>query len=228
MFTALIPKLNLTGLLTALALVWPVFTQAATATASEKWEKDIQAFEAMDRTNAPPKGAILFIGSSSIRLWKSLADDFPGLKTINRGFGGSELADSVHFANRIVFPYQPRLIVVYAGGNDINAGKSPEDVFADFKEFSRLVATQLPRTRIAYISVAPNPARWSQVDRVRKANQLISEHVKSDARLSFIDVFSHMLGKDGQPLPDIFVEDRLHMNPKGYALWTKLVGPHLK
>ena len=141
---------------------------------SARFENEISAFETADKTNPPPKRAILFIGSSSIRLWKTLPQDFPGHKVINRGFGGSEIADSVYFADRIVFPYEPRMIVLYAGGNDINGGKSPEVVSADFKAFVEKVRAKLPDTRIAYISIAPNPARWSQVERVKAANKLIS------------------------------------------------------
>ncbi|WCJ60131.1 SGNH/GDSL hydrolase family protein [Fontisphaera persica] len=192
-----------------------------------RWEKEIAAFEAADRTNPPPARGILFIGSSSIRLWKTLARDYPRHHVLNRGFGGSQIADSVHFAERIVFPYAPRKIIMYAGGNDINAGKSAEQVAADFRAFVQKVHQRLPQTRIAYLSIAPNPARWAQVERVREANRLIREFTQTDSRLEFIDVFSHMLGPDGQPLPDIFVEDRLHMNEKGYALWKKLVEPYL-
>lgn len=195
---------------------------------TNRWEKDIAAFEAQDRTNPPPKGAILFIGSSSIRLWKTLAEDFPELKVINRGFGGSQIADSVQFVDRIVVPYQPTRIVMYSGGNDINAGKTPEQVTGDFKAFVAKVHAELPETKIAYISVAPNPARWTQVDRVKRANELIREFTTTDQRLQFIDVFTHMLGQDGKPLPDIFVADRLHMNDKGYAIWKKVVGEALK
>jgi lysophospholipase L1-like esterase len=191
------------------------------------FEKEILAFEASDRTNPPPRGAILFIGSSSIRLWKTLAQDFPGHRVVNRGFGGSQIIDSVGYADRIVFPYQPKQIVLYAGGNDINAKKTPEQVFADYRAFVKKVHAKLPRTRIAYISIAPNPARWAQVEQVREANRLIAEHTKTDRRLTFIDTFTHMLGADGQPLPDIYVADRLHMNAKGYELWKGIVGPAL-
>jgi len=201
---------------------------AETAKSPARWENDIAAFEATDKTNPPPKRAILFIGSSSIRLWKTLAQEFPEHKVINRGFGGSEIADSVHFLERIVFPYAPRMIVMYAGGNDINAGKSPEQVFADFKAFVERVHSKLPDTRIAYISVAPNPARWAQVERVKAANKLIADFTKRNAKLDFIDVFPHMLGGDGQPRPEIFVEDKLHMNAQGYELWTRLVEPYLR
>jgi len=134
---------------------------------TNKWETDIAAFEASDRTNRPPKSPLVFVGSSSIRLWKTLAQDFPKHHVVNRGFGGSEISDSVQFADRIVIPYRPRLIVMYAGGNDIHNGKSPETVFNDFKAFVAKVHALLPKTRIAYISIAPNPARWSEVDKVR-------------------------------------------------------------
>lgn len=200
---------------------------AQEAPASAKWEAEIQAFEASDRTNPPPRDAILFIGSSSIRLWKTLRQDFPELKVINRGFGGSEIIDSVNYAERIVFPYHPRRIVMYAGGNDINAGKSPERVFGDFKAFVEKVLARQPETRISYISIAPNPARWAQVEKVKAANQLIEKFTRQDSRLAFIDLFPRMLGDDGQPRPDIFVQDRLHMNSKGYALWVSILRPHL-
>jgi lysophospholipase L1-like esterase len=194
---------------------------------TNRWDADIAAFEAKDRTNPPPRDAIVFIGSSSIRLWKTLEQDFPEHKVINRGFGGSETGDSVHFADRVVLPYRPKLVVMYAGGNDINSGKTPERVAANFKAFVEKVQAKLPHTRIAYISIAPNPARWAQVDRVKRANDLIREFTKASPDLTFIDVFPHMLGEDGQPRPEIFGEDRLHMNERGYALWTKLVRPAL-
>jgi lysophospholipase L1-like esterase len=194
---------------------------------TNRWDAEIAAFEAQDRTNPPPKNALLFIGSSSIRLWKTLAQDFPEHKVINRGFGGSQIADSIQFTDRIVIPYKPKMVVLYAGGNDINSGKTPEQVASDFKAFVRQIHAKLPETRVAYISIAPNPARWAQVDRVRSANELIRDFTKTNARLTFIDVFPHMLGDDGQPRPEIFVEDRLHMNEKGYALWTRLMRPIL-
>ncbi len=192
-----------------------------------KWEKEISAFEASDKTNPPPKEAIVFVGSSSIRLWKSLAKDFPDRAVVNRGFGGSQVIDSVHFADRIVLPYAPRQIVMYAGGNDIAAGKLPEQIFADFKAFVAKVQAALPATRITYIASAPNPSRWAQVERVRRLNQLVEEYTHTDSHLDFIDVFTHMLGPDGQPKPDIFLADRLHMNARGYALWREIVGGHL-
>ncbi len=195
---------------------------------TNRFEKDILAFEASDTTNPPPKNAILFIGSSSIRMWKTLAKDFPDYRVINRGFGGSEISDSIYFVDRIVIPYEPRTIVFYAGGNDLNAKKTPETVFNDFKTFVAKVRGKLPATKIVYISVAPNPARWAQIEQVRAANKLIRDYAAKETGLSFIDVHPHMLGEDGQPKPDIYLTDKLHMNEKGYAIWKQIVGEHLK
>lgn len=196
---------------------------------SAKWEPEIRGFEAGDRTNPPPKQCIVFVGSSSIRLWSALKTDFPGLPVVNRGFGGSELADSVNFAERIITPYQPRQVVVYAGANDLAGGKDPEIVFGDFVALVDRIHQHVPDARIDFIACAPNPARWAIVDKVRKLNQLVSAYCQQNPnRLGFIDVFPLMLGADGQPKLDIFREDRLHMNAKGYALWKDAIAPHLK
>jgi lysophospholipase L1-like esterase len=195
--------------------------------ASQPFASEIQQFLATDRTNPPPKKGILFVGSSSIRLWKTLAQDFPGQPVYNRGFGGSQIIDSVRYADLIILPYRPKRIVIYAGGNDINAGKSPEQVFADFQTLATKIRTRLPKTEINYISIAPNPARWAQVEKVRATNRLIEDYARHTSHITYIDVFSHMLGADGQPKPDIYVADRLHMNENGYALWKQLVGPYL-
>jgi lysophospholipase L1-like esterase len=194
---------------------------------SDRWEKDIAAFAAQDATNPPPRDGIIFLGSSSIRLWKTLAQDFPGLPVVNRGFGGSQLADSVNFADRLVTAHQPRQVVIYAGGNDLNAGKSPEVVFGDFVALVRKLRAAQPRVKIAFISIAPNPARWAQVEKVKRTNALVADYCRRHG-LTFIDVFPLMLGPDGLPKPDIFVADRLHMNARGYALWREAVAPHLR
>lgn len=192
-----------------------------------KWEKEIAAFEEADAKKAPPKNAIVFVGSSSIRMWKTLAEDFPKHQVINRGFGGSEIADSTYFADRIVIPYAPRMIVFYAGGNDINAGEAPDAVVADFKAFVAKVRTKLPETDIAFISIAGNPSRWAQVEKVRQVNHAIAQWIKDQPHMKFIDVFPKMLGEDGQPKPDIFIADKLHMNAEGYKIWVEIVRPFL-
>jgi lysophospholipase L1-like esterase len=194
---------------------------------STKWENAIATYEASDKTNPPPKHPIVFIGSSSILKWKSLAADFPNLPVINRGFGGSQLADSVNFADRIVIPYAPREVVVYAGGNDINANKSPEIVYGDFVALMQKLHAGLPHARLAYISIAPNLARWAQVEKVRRLNVLAENYCRRHD-IAFINVFPLMLGLDGQPKPDIYVADGLHMNARGYAIWQPAVAPYLK
>ncbi|HZR17646.1 MAG TPA: SGNH/GDSL hydrolase family protein [Verrucomicrobiae bacterium] len=194
---------------------------------SRKWEKDIAAFEASDRTNPPPKGCIVFVGSSSIRFWSSLKTDFPGLPVVNRGFGGSELADSVHFADRIIFPYEPREVIVYAGANDLANGKSPQIVFGDFVALFRSIHERLPNARVVLIATAPNPSRWANVENMRKFNSLAQDYCQQHGAI-FVDVFSLMLGPDGQPKPDIFRDDRLHMNAKGYAIWKEALAPYVR
>ncbi|MCA1601480.1 MAG: GDSL-type esterase/lipase family protein, partial [Acidobacteria bacterium] len=135
---------------------------------------------------------------------------------------------SVDFADRIVIPYRPRLIVMYAGDNDIESGKNPSAVFEDFRQFVTKVRKHLPRTRIAYISIKPSPARWYLADKVREANRLIKDFTEHNRRLDYIDVFTPMLGKDGKPRTELFVEDRLHMNEAGYTLWRSIVVPYIK
>jgi lysophospholipase L1-like esterase len=194
---------------------------------SKQWENEIQAFERRDQTNPPPANCIVFVGSSSIRKWTNLTAHFPGLPVVNRGFGGSQLADSVNFADRIVIPYHPRQVVIYAGGNDINAGKSPDVVYGDFVALVTKIRSKLPHARIAYIASAPNPRRWAQVEKVKRLNTLAETYCRHHG-MDFINVFPLMLGPDGLPKPDIFVSDRLHMNPKGYEIWREAVRPYLK
>jgi len=205
----------------------PAPPNSLTSHNSSRWEKDIAAFEQADRTNPPPPNGIVFVGSSSIRMWKSLATDFPGLPVINRGFGGSQLADAVNFADRIILPYNPRQVVIYSGGNDINAGKHPEVVYGDFVLLVERIRAARPDARITYIAIAPNPKRWAQMEQVREANRLIADYCKRH-RMEFMDTFPLMLGADGKPLPYIYLADQLHMNEHGYAIWAKALRPYLK
>jgi GDSL-like Lipase/Acylhydrolase family len=193
-----------------------------------KWEKEIAAFEESDRQSPPPTGAVVFTGSSTIARWKTLAADFPELPVIDRGFGGSEIVDCTHFAPRIVFPYQPRMVVFRCGGNDLHAGKSVEQVFADFKEFASAVRKQLPQTEIVVISLCPSIARWSQRDQEKDLNKLVEDYIASQSRMKYIECYSVPLGADGQPRPELFVADKLHFNAEGYKLLTERVRPQLK
>ena len=192
-----------------------------------RWEPDIRAFEEADRAAPAPGEGILFVGSSSIRLWETLEHDFSGLPVVNRGFGGSRIRDVHAFLDRIVLPYRPRLIVFYCGTNDINAGRSVRRVVEDYRRFVRAVHEQLPQARIAFIAAAPNPARWHLRDQMQRLNREVQAWSRRDERLDYIDVWSAMLGPDGRPRPEIFVEDRLHMNERGYAIWARVVGEYL-
>lgn len=198
------------------------------ASDADRWEKAISAFELKDKESPPAPEGILFIGSSSIRRWSSLADDFPKKPVFNRGFGGSQIADSLHFADRIVLPYRPRQIVMFAGSNDINAGKSPRQVLADFIAFCAKVHKALPKTQISWVPITPCEKRWSQFEKVKEANGLVAKFCGTDKRLDYINTFDEMLGADGKPRPDIFAKDLLHLNATGYQVWTKIVKPFLK
>lgn len=186
---------------------------------------EIAQFEAADRASPPPQGAVLFVGSSSVRLWPNLAADFPAVAVVQRGFGGSELDDVVHHAPRIVLPYRPRLIVLYAGDNDLASGKTPETVLQDYKAFVGVVRRELPETRIVFVSIKPSEARWALVDKMRAANALVRDYTTTDSQLYYVDTFTPMLGSDGLPRAELFLEDRLHMNAAGYALWRRLIEP---
>ncbi len=202
---------------------------AATAVAApDKWAKDIDKFTQADAAHPPPRDAVLFIGSSSIVKWTSLAQDFPHQQVINRGFGGSALADSVFYLDRIAIPYHPRIVVVYAGDNDLWAGKSPEAVAADFTAFCTKIHAALPQTRIVFISVKPSPSRWKIHEQMEKTNALVSAYCAKDPRRTFVDVWHPMLDAKGEPRPELFVADQLHMKPAGYAIWTPLVARALQ
>jgi lysophospholipase L1-like esterase len=191
-----------------------------------QWESAIAAFEKQDAKSPPPKGATLFVGSSSIRLWK-LEKSFPHHQVINRGFGGSQIADSVHFADRLVIKHAPKTIVFYAGDNDLAKGKTPEQVAMDFQSFVKAIHEKLPDAKIIYIGIKPSLKRWNLVDTIRKANRLIEAECRKEDRLAFVDLFPAMLGEDGQPRPELFVKDGLHLSEAGYEVWTKLLIPHL-
>lgn len=194
-----------------------------------RWEDVIAAWEAEDQISPPPEGAIVFVGSSSIRFWDTIHEDMAPLTVIHRGFGGSWMQDAVHYANRIVTNYKPRAVVVYEGDNDVGAaGLSPEEYMNDLRDFVTRVHTALPDTRIYILAIKPSVSRWASWDAMAEANRLAVEFAASDDRLQYVDVATPMLGPGGgRPSDDIFIQDMLHMNPKGYAIWTDAVRPVL-
>lgn len=214
----------LTGIL---ILALPLLASAQDAHPSARWEPTIEKFEKANQENPPPEEAILFIGSSSIRRWHTLAEDFPKHTILNRGFGGSQIADSVYFADRIILPARPSMIILYAGENDLYAGKSAEEILADFVSFVEVVRNELPGTRIAVISLKPSLSLWRLIDELQRTNHLIQEYASTAPGVDYIDIYPAMVGPDGKPKPELFLKDNLHMTPAGYALWQKAVQPHL-
>ncbi|HEY5804159.1 MAG TPA: SGNH/GDSL hydrolase family protein [Lysobacter sp.] len=205
----------------------PASAPAAQLDDSAKWESDIAAFEQADSVVRRRPGGVVFVGSSSIRLWSSLGDDLPAAAPINRGFGGSRIRDTTYYAQRIVTPYQPRAVVVYAGDNDLAEGRTPQQVRDDFAALVTKVRGQLPQARIAFVSIKPSPAREALMGKMREANQLVRDYARRQQGVDFLDVATPMLGADDQPRAELFLDDRLHMNQSGYAIWTEVVGKWL-
>jgi lysophospholipase L1-like esterase len=220
-------EVTMKRLLLVLFLLLPAISFAK-ENAHGVWDKDIAAFQAEDKANPPPPGSVLFVGSSSIRFWKSLSEDFPFVHTINRGFGGSDLDDSVYFADRIVTPYKAKAIVVYAGDNDIMGGDTPEGVRDDFIAFVGKVRKAQPNVPIAFIAIKPSVARKSLMAPMHQANEMIKAWAASQKNVTFLDIWPDMLDKNGQPRPELFIQDGLHMDRQGYDIWVAKVTPWLK
>lgn len=192
-----------------------------------QWEPDIVAFEARDAVAPPPRHGVLFIGSSSIRMWSTLAQDFPGVDVINRGFGGSSVEDATAYVDRIVLPYRPRAVFLYAGDNDLNEGDTPADVAAEFADFVDAVHAGLPDTAVHFIAIKPSPARRALLEKMRETNRLIAEYARTHDGVTFVDVFTPMLDANGEPDASLFIDDTLHMNARGYAIWRARIAPLL-
>ncbi len=223
------------------ALVWAavcaavspaiVRAQATSAPASTRptgfarWEKEISAFEAQDKTSPPPKNGLLFTGSSSIRLWKSLPGSFPDATIVNRGFGGSTIADATHFADRIIFPYEPKAVFLRAGGNDIHAGEPVERVFVDYKDFVAKVRSKMPDVPIVFIGQSPAPSRWADRDKVKRLNELVEQYTKETPGLKYIETYDLTVTPDGTPREELFIKDKLHPNEEGYKLMAQRIRP---
>jgi lysophospholipase L1-like esterase len=209
----------------AILILLAAGTSAVAAQGPTRFEPEIRAFEAADRTKPPPPGGIVFVGSSSIKNWTDVAADFPGVPVLNRGFGGSTLADVVYYADRIVFRYKPHLVVLYAGDNDLAEGRTPERVLRDYREFAARLRSALPATRLVYVSIKPSPSRRAFISRMREANQRIRAETTRDSLQAYVDVFTPMLGPTGRPRPELFLADSLHMTRAGYRLWRGQLAP---
>lgn len=193
-----------------------------------RWDASLAAFEASDKANPPAAGGVLFVGSSSIRLWNGLETEFQSLPVVvKRGFGGSRMLDCTQHLHALVIPYKPRLVLVYAGDNDLADGRTPAQVLQSFTKFVDGVRESLPDTRIAYISVKPSPSRLALMPQIRRTNELIRDYIQHTGNTDFIDIFTPMLDPQGNPRVDLFRDDMLHLNSQGYALWKKVITAHL-
>ena len=193
-----------------------------------RWRESLDGFAALDREHAPAAGGIVFVGSSSIRLWNDLEREFGTQGIVKRGFGGSRMSDCARYVAQLVLPYKPRMVVVYAGDNDLAEGGTPRGVLESYQSFVRQVHEALPDTRIAYLSIKPSPSREAFMPAAIQANELIENYSKTDAQLDYIDIYTKMLDAQGRPRGDLFLGDSLHLNAAGYAIWKAAIADHLR
>jgi hypothetical protein len=191
------------------------------------WE--IKEYKRQDSISFPKPNSILFVGSSSFAFWKTIKSDLPEFQVVNRGFGGSELSHAIMYADQIILPYKPKQVVIYSGENDIAVGNMNADsVKARFVKLFNLIRQELPKASILYVSIKPSPSRQHLMPEMAKANSLISEFLRNKKNTKFINIYPIMLDAQGNPRKELFVEDMLHMNSQGYAIWVKALKPYLE
>jgi lysophospholipase L1-like esterase len=215
------------GLMCGVLLAVTAVAPSPAALPANRFETQVAAYEAADKVQAPPREAILLAGDSQFFRWKTVDEDLRGYTIVNRGIDSFQTSDLVHFANRLVLPYRPRLIVLHVGGNDVHNGKGPDVVLADFKAFVAQVRRALPDVPIAFSSITPGPGRWDEADRRQETNRVVKEYVATQRGLLFVDLWDAMLTKDGQPREDLWVADRVHPNHAGYLLRVQIMRPIL-
>ncbi|MDB5892681.1 MAG: family lipase [Rhodoferax sp.] len=206
----------------------PTAKAQTTASNALRWQSSLSDFATSDRARPPGRNGVLFVGSSTIRMWQNMSEDFRQVPVvINRGFGGSTLADCDHYVRELVIQYRPRQVMLYAGDNDLAEGRTPQQVLESFEHFVKAVRSELPSTQITYISIKPSPARVALADGIRQTNALIAGYLASMPNARYIDIHTPMLGPNGGTRPELFQADLLHLNETGYALWKSLITPYL-
>jgi len=193
-----------------------------------RFKDEINTYIESDKSNPPPEDCYLFIGSSSMRMWKSLQEDFPGYPVINRGFGGSHFSDAIYYFNDLVLAYNPKKIIIYEGDNDIASSKSPKKIMKGLKTLLGLIRDNLDHPDIAIISAKPSPRRWNLKDKYENLNAKFENLASKSQDLTYIDVYTYMLNDKGQPEPELFLEDSLHMTGKGYMIWEEQIRPFIE
>jgi lysophospholipase L1-like esterase len=201
--------------------------QAQNRVLNQRFEKQVQEYEASDEKSPAPRGAILFAGDSQFFRWKTIHEDLAGFTLINRGIDSFQLPDLLHYVDRLVLPYEPRLIVLHVGGNDIHNGRTPDQLLADFQSFVARVRTRLPDVPIVYSGITPGPGRWDEAPQRVVANRVLQQYIATQPGLAFVDLWSPMLAPDGKPREDLWVADRVHPNHAGYLIRVNLTKPLL-
>ncbi len=205
------------------------FSSVFAQTTQPAFYDEIMAFKKQDSLNPPPKGAILFVGSSSFTKWKNVQNMFPAYTIINRGFGGSSLPDVIHYADDVIFPYQPKQIVIYCGENDVASGNVDSKLVSErFKTLFDLIRSKMPGVPIIFISMKPSPSREKFAPIVVQGNQIIKNFLWTQSNVIYLDVYKLMLDANGKARPELFLEDMLHMNQEGYKIWQQALLPYLK
>ncbi len=206
-----------------------IFIFSVNVAKAQSFLNEVNAFSKQDLLDAPSKNAILLIGSSSFTYWKDVATYFPGRVFINRAFGGSSLTHQIEYVEKVVYPYQPKQILIYCGENDIATSQmvTADSVFNRFVRLHQLIRKKYPAVRISFVSIKPSPVRAEFLSTVIISNKLIADFCRKNKKTDFIDVFSSMLNTEGKPMEELFIADRLHMNAKGYAIWSKIIAPYL-
>ena len=197
---------------------------------AQPFKPEIVQFQKSDSIVMPPKGQIVFAGSSSFTKWKDVAMYFPGYPIINRGFGGATLVDLIYYVDEAIIKYQPRQVFIYCGENDMADVDtvSPATVLNRFKTLHSILLKKLPRsTKIVFVSIKPSVARWHLESKFIEANKLIQAYISTQKNIQYLDVHSFMLDENKEVFKDIFIADKLHMNPKGYLIWQKQFAPLL-
>ncbi|MDA1275464.1 MAG: SGNH/GDSL hydrolase family protein [Verrucomicrobia bacterium] len=214
-------------LLVTVAIVRIIWERPSSQKYHGWWESQIREFEERDKTNSPPKGAVLIVGSSSIRLWNIAKADLGPHPVFKRGFGGSCISDVIHYAERIILKYEPSVVVVYAGDNDVAALKTNEQILKDFKALVKMIHEALPETRIGFLSIKPSLARWKLRIKMKRVNAAVQAFAQATPYVDYIDIFKPMLNEKGRPKIELFMPDGLHMNPNGYKIWSNSIKTYL-
>jgi len=214
------------ALLAIILFSWPVDGQNEEIDKNSplRFKRDIDWIVEWDSKNSVPDDAVLFVGSSSIRMWAT-SRSFPDMKVINRGFGGSQISDVIYYSDRIVLPYKPKVIVFYAGDNDVEAGKSAEKVLEDYRKFIKIIHKAMLKTPVIFIAIKPSLSRWKLWPEMKRANTMIEDYCSRNERLFFVDISVALLGKDGRPDKKLFLDDQLHLSEEGYSRWTAMLRP---